>query len=310
MCSAPVRRNIPDEKYLEDLRVVACRLGTGTLTMRAYSGHGGLYHPSSFVRRFATWSSALARAGLAVVHFNSGVGADAALQDLKRVAGRLGRATLTQAEYRRHGTWGREPFIRHFGSWMGALEAAGLQPSRTWNVSEEDLFRNLDHLWRTLGRQPHYGELAKPFSAYVAGTYEYRFGTWRKALEDFRTFMDAPAGDLTTADIGSPTGTCLMAARRATPWTIDWRLRFQVMMRDGFHCVRCGTGPSTGQELLVDLAPGHDKAGDPRIDALQTCCRACRTATQPDAFVRFGTRSRPERAGRFTRRLPAPADPR
>ena len=35
------------------------------------------------------------------------------------------------------------------------------------------------------GRQPKYSDLTSQTSKYSSGTYEYRFGTWRKALEAF-----------------------------------------------------------------------------------------------------------------------------
>ena len=67
MGSPGTGRGIPDEELLDDLRVVAARPGTGALTMQSYARLGGRYHPATFVRRFGAWSTALTRAGLAVV---------------------------------------------------------------------------------------------------------------------------------------------------------------------------------------------------------------------------------------------------
>jgi len=315
MQSQGTRRGIPDEHLIEDLRHVAGHQGTGSLTMRTYSQNGGAFHPSTFIRRFGTWSNALVRAGLAVVHFNSGIEASVALADMKCVAARLGRTTLTQAEYHQHGTWGREPFIRHFGSWMAALKAADLGPSRTWNLSDEDLFRNIERLWRTLGRQPYYGELEKPFSAYVAGTYEYRFGTWRKALDAFLAFMGSPppmGGDHVVD--GSPEVRATATGKRP-PWTIDWRMRFQVMRRDDFRCLQCGASPTPGEELRVEHVPGNNGATDPVPADFRTLCRRCQAKQQPRPFVRFGARDRRKAAGagkapEVIRPLPAPVGPR
>lgn len=51
------------------------------------------------------------------------------------------------------------------------------------NISEEDLFLNLENLWQHFGRQPKYHEVTKPLSKYSVGTYEKRFGTFYNALE-------------------------------------------------------------------------------------------------------------------------------
>ena len=186
----PYRRNMTDEEYIEDIRSVAKQLGKSSITIQEFKKHK--YHPSAILRRFNGWGEALVRAGLTVRHFNSGVGLDDALSDLKEVAKKIGRSTVTQSEYRQNGRWSPQPLIRHFGSWMAALKAADLEPSRTLGLTEEDLFRNLERMWRSLGRQPRYGEVIKPFSEYAAGTYEQRFGSWRKALEAFVLYMNSP----------------------------------------------------------------------------------------------------------------------
>ena len=176
------RRNVPSELYLDDLRSVAARVKKSTVTVKEYSDLGA-YNPCSLRRRFGSWAKVLAAAGLSIEHHNEGVRLEEALADLRFVAERLKMASLTQLEYSTHGLYTSAPLLRHFGSWLKALEAAGLKPSRSYGISEETLFANLEMIWSTLGRQPKYGEIAKPLSTYSAGTYEQRFGSCRKALE-------------------------------------------------------------------------------------------------------------------------------
>lgn len=275
----PSHRNVLDKDYLEDLRAVAAKLGKATLTMQEYGKHGK-YHPSSIHRRFNGWPSALQLAGLAVEHFNGGVSAEEALQDLRDVAAWFGKPTLTQAEYGAHGKWSPRPLIRHFGSWLKALNAAGLDPSRTYSIPDEELFDNLEQVWRSLGRQPHYGEVQKPFSRYCAGVYAHRFGSWRKALEAFVASANAET-DATPDPVQralSPDQTPVQSVkRRKTPRTANWRLRFLVLQRDGFRCRSCGASPATqvGVKLQADHIVPWPRGGETVIGNLQTLCETC-----------------------------------
>jgi hypothetical protein len=44
------------------------------------------------------------------------------------------------------------------------------------------LFENLETMWRTLGRQPKYGEVAKPRSAFSANPFRTGFGPFGKFM--------------------------------------------------------------------------------------------------------------------------------
>ena len=268
-------RNITDEEYIDDIRVVARKLKKNSITTMEYSKQGGKYHHSSIIRRFKGWGEALIRAGLTVQHFNAGVNLEDSLNDLKDVAKRLEKTTVTQSEYRQHGRWSPNPLIRHFGSWMAALKAAELRPSRVLGVTEEDLFKNLEHMWRSLGRQPRYGEVAKPFSVYSAGTYEKRFGSWRKALETFVAFMNSPQPEAPVASTEDDTTPDRTPMRRKTPRSVNWRLRFLVMKRDHFRCKLCGASSTPSVELQVDHIIPYSKSGETVFENLQTLCDRC-----------------------------------
>jgi hypothetical protein len=271
------RRNIPDDVLLDDLKTVAASLKQPSVTGREYDKYG-TYNKSSLIKRFGGWSDALKKAGLVVKHHNAGVGAEDAIADLRGVAANLRKESVTQDEYSRGGHFSPGPLIRHFGSWFKALEAAGLKPTRNLNIPQQLLFENLEKMWRTLGRQPKYTEVEKPFSAYSGGTYEARFGSWRKALEAFVQFINSDK------EIEKPTLKQKMEGiteqrmvNRKTSRAINLRLRFRVLQRDNFTCRACGKSPATvpGLTLHVDHKRPWSKDGETVIENLQTLCEAC-----------------------------------
>jgi len=99
------------------------------------------------------------------------------LEDLKKVAGQLGKQTVSIGEYDTYGKFHPTTLTRKIGSWFLCLEKAGLGPSRSkLDIPEEELFENLYNIWVTLGRQPKYAEIIKPLSKFSVKTYEHRFG--------------------------------------------------------------------------------------------------------------------------------------
>ena len=76
------------------------------------------------------------------------------LDDLKKVAGLISKETVTKIVYDQNGKFGANTFLRRFGTWNKALEAAGLKVILILNNKEEVLFENLANVWQHLGRQP------------------------------------------------------------------------------------------------------------------------------------------------------------
>ena len=210
------------------------------------------------------------------------------LSDIKRVATQLGRSTITQREYEQYGKFHPSTLHRRFGSWFNILEKCGLQPSRSkLNISERELFENLERVWTTLGRQPKYDEIKKPISEYSAGTYEHKFGSWRKALEAFVAYINAfqeqetlsPSIDLICEDDVSNDiqNSNKNNITHKTKREISDRLRFQILMRDGFTCRKCGRSPMNefGVKLHVDHIIPWSKGGETLPDNLETKCEQC-----------------------------------
>lgn len=200
------------------------------------------------------------------------------LADMRRVAADLGRDTVTIAEYTEHGIGHASTIQRRLGSWFDALEQAGLAPSRSRiGISDEDLFENLRDVWTKLGRQPSYGDVKLPLSKISAGTYENRFGGWSKALDAFIEWVN---GDETSSGAESPehtTPSTKKPAKRRTKREISERLRFRILLRDGFRCGTCGASPleKPGIELHVDHVLPWSKGGETVPENLAAKCSRC-----------------------------------
>lgn len=52
-------------------------------------------------------------------------------------------------------------------------------------------------------------------------------------------------------------------------------MRYDVLRRDGFHCVRCGRGREDGVKLHVDHMVPVSRGGKSVMDNLQTLCEDC-----------------------------------
>ncbi len=208
--------------------------------------------------------------------YHRGITNEQLIADLQRIAVKLGKNRLSSAENNEHGKYGTTTFIRRFGSWFNALEKAGLEKTRTpMNVPEEDLFQNLEEIWIKLGRQPKYAEIQKPLSKYHVGTYENRFGTWRKALERFVAYInneERSSSEESIKDIRVEPST-LHKTKRG----INWRLRFIAMRRDNFKCKSCGRSPATDPTIIlhVDHIKAWANSGETILENLQTLCSKC-----------------------------------
>jgi hypothetical protein len=279
----PYHRNISKQQVVEDIRRVAQKLKRDTLTKSEYRQYGTI-SPDVAERICGSWFKALSESGLRKSR-NYNISAEDCLADLKRVAQKLGKSSVTTEDYKAHGQFSPAPLVRHFGSWFAALDAAGLERTRILHVTDEDYFKNLEQMWVHIGRQPHYSEVQKPFSRYSVRAYEYRFGSWRKALESFvasvnqepetEGYVGKQPIEHTEEKMGQSEDKQLSPPQISRH--ISWRLRFLVMRRDSFKCQSCGRNPAmtAGVILNVDHIHPWSKGGPTQMDNLQTLCEQC-----------------------------------
>ena len=201
--------------------------------------------------------------------WNQGISDAELLADLRRVAELLGVKTLRYDEYPQHGRCASRTFATRFGSWNAALSAAGLEIGRRQDISEEELFENMEQVWTTLGRQPRREEMQKPLSAFSPNTYTRRFGGWRGALEKFVAYANSES---TPTHHVRSVAVSVVAARYP-----DLRMRWRVLTRDSFRCRSCGRSPALEQGVVlhVDHIYPWSKGGPTVDENLQTLCEPC-----------------------------------
>ncbi|MFN0115058.1 MAG: homing endonuclease associated repeat-containing protein [Paracoccaceae bacterium] len=190
------------------------------------------------------------------------------IEDLKDVASGHSKTSLTTREYNNIGRFHSTLFIQRFGSWLVALEKAGLSRTFHRNIPEDELFENFARVWVETGRQPSFHKLKVVNSKYSSATYVHRFGSWNKALLAFEAWANEGDGPPKYAD-------SLPIATRRSPRAISWRLRAKVLMRDGATCQLCGASPQSGARLHVDHVVPWSKGGDTSLENLRILCAQC-----------------------------------
>jgi hypothetical protein len=191
------------------------------------------------------------------------------LNELRRIANLLDSSKITIDQFNEHAKFHSSTLSRRFGSWFKALDAAGLERTRNLNLTNEQLFENLVTVWLKLGRQPKYDDMKREHSLFSAGTYDNRFGTWRKGLEAFVSWANEGISPDLIISGNQPT-----ELRRGTR-NINWRLRAIVLMRDGARCQMCGAEARNGAQLHVDHILPWSKGGTTTLENLRILCNVC-----------------------------------
>lgn len=284
-------RNVSDEELLKDILRVAKALGKDSITTKEYVDNGGKYHWSTIQKRFNGWVNALKKCGLTPNKKQtsvSGIPTADMICDIQNVAQKLGKQTFTCKEYTENGQYSKDAILNRFKSWNNALIAAELVPFEVTpgkRVSEYDVLEEIERIWIMLGRQPTTTDIKNGISKYSFHVFERRFGTWRKALEFFVSYMngeqEVEKTDKIDDDIQLPDDIQDRIEnempRHKTKRDINLRMRFLVMKRDNFKCCMCGRSPATtpGLELHIDHIVPWSKGGETVIDNLQTLCSDC-----------------------------------
>ena len=202
------------------------------------------------------------------------------LDDLVRVY-KMVHSNLTKKVYNEHGKYYSSTFEKRFGSWNKAKRKAGIDDIHKVNISVQDLFQNIENIWTSLGRQPKSDEIKKPLSAFSIMPYKNKFGSWNNALSEFIKYVESDQDYILKGkgDKNPPISKNSFEKKpvHKTKREISDRLRFRVLMRDGFACQSCGRSPQSerGVELHVDHIIPYSKGGETILENLQTKCRRC-----------------------------------
>ena len=202
------------------------------------------------------------------------------LDDLKRVAEGLGRNKFSSREYDNVGKYTSGTIGVRFGSWNKALQKAGLDIIliQNQNISDRELFENIEKIWISLGQQPTYRDIRPPTSIYSTHQYLSKFGTWRKALEAFVEFINTTDDQSmeivipeTQEEISEVAQEKEIIFKHKTKRNPSERLKVQVLMRDGNKCRLCGI-TVTGENIHFDHILAWSKGGETVLENIQVLC--------------------------------------
>lgn len=294
------RRELTDDEILSDIKTVASQLGKEYISISLYKKQGK-YSQCAIQNHFGTWKNALSLAGLRNERMKkeqNRITDEEYYDDLRRVASEINNTTVPYREYERYGKYACGHIFKRFGEWDNALIAAGLLPTglARKRIGEQDIFDEIERMWRLLGRQPTSTDIIKHgISIYSIDTFKRRFGGFRKALEAFVAYINEDSIDKAQESITecydgvnhrtkvsenqtqSKPGVLPSKTIHRTPRSITTRMRFLVMKRDNFKCCMCGASPAKDPsvELHIDHIIPWSRGGETTMDNLQTLCSKC-----------------------------------
>lgn len=200
------------------------------------------------------------------------------IDELKRVSKQIGKIELSQPEFKEKSKIHPTTISRRFGSWSKGLKVAGLKEVRHGRRHTEfEYFENLLNVWTHYGKQPSYGEMSIAPSKISANTYRKRFGTWYLSLQAFIEYINTDK-----PNVEQQIGKVQILEKKKTITAKEKRdislgLRYKVLSKDRFKCVKCGNSPSTDItcKLHIDHILPFSKGGLTTFENLQTMCNNC-----------------------------------
>lgn len=284
--------NATDEDLFEEIRRVDSHVSKDILTRKDYDKYSKI-HSSTLVSRFGSWQNVLTRAGLG--HKYSGrsitdkmlenkakyLKDDEIISELQRIAKLLNKNFITREDLEHNSTIiGSKIISSRFGTWANGIKKAGLEISQYGHrYSEDEYFENLLNVWTYHGRQPLLRHMDESPSGISSGAYENRFDGWRKALEAFVARMNQDEQIFKKEIREKPIKQDIknhsidVEDRHGIPLG----LRYKVLCRDKFKCVKDGRSPATDPtcRLQVDHIVPFTKGGKTILENLQTLCEEC-----------------------------------
>lgn len=107
---------------------------------------------------------------------------EALLSDLRAVAARLGKTSLTKDEYNAHGRFSTATMQNRFGSWNKALLQSNLGIKKRNSIPHDELLSDLKKVAEKLGTRVVSVKAYNSLGVFSASTISKAFGSWAKAL--------------------------------------------------------------------------------------------------------------------------------
>ncbi len=168
------------ETLISDLQAFAGELGD--VPTRTQMNEKGPHSATPFYTQFGSWNNALKAAELETNHENE-IPEEELLRSLRNLADELGHAPLFE-EMDRYGKYSGHSYLRRFGSWPKAKEAAGLNPQTTTSrrISREELVAEMVELENRLDKTPSQKDM-REHGRYSHRPYYREFDSWEHAHE-------------------------------------------------------------------------------------------------------------------------------
>ena len=175
--SRPPQEAIPKQDLIDELQRLGDNLGHQP-TLPDMNEHGE-YWGSTYKNHFESWAAAIEAAGFDPERVGQKIGREALRDELVRLGESLGKRP-TYREMAAEGAYDPKTYIREYGSWTEALEAADFEPPT--GVREDDLRTELERLADDLGKQPSQRDM-NDHGKHSHTTYVRQYGSWSKALD-------------------------------------------------------------------------------------------------------------------------------
>jgi len=104
------------------------------------------------------------------------------IDDIRLVSSEMGEVP-SRRQYNERGNYSYNTHCRRFGSWNSALEKSVGSINKYQNISEEELYSEIDRLYEELGRPPMQEDM-KRIGEYSPDTYHYNLDGWSQAVID------------------------------------------------------------------------------------------------------------------------------
>ena len=278
------------EEIKEEIIRVAELISDTIITQKKFNAISKI-STSTLNKKFGSWEKTLIECGLGHRYSGRTISSkmrsqvarnlpDAELiSELKRVAQKLGKKELSQKDFNDNSSFSASAIARRLGSWSEGLKKSGLEEVKmAKRYTEQDYFENLLNVWTHYGRQPYYREMGSPPSIISSGGYERRWGRWSFAIKAFIEFVniDKPVIEETPIE-RKIIQKISVKTERKNKRDIPLGLRYKVLSRDRFRCVKCGNSPATDLncKLHIDHIIPFSKGGVTTFDNLQATCSNC-----------------------------------
>jgi 5-methylcytosine-specific restriction endonuclease McrA/uncharacterized protein YbdZ (MbtH family) len=195
---------------------------------------------------------------------------------LRDVAKRLNTEFVPERTFSKYTGISCHTIERRYGLWREFCEIAGFKPVYTRTDNRDTLFQNLDEVWQKLGRQPRAKEMRQPLSAISCTRYAKLFGNWHETCARFLEWKSGLSVEQIEQESNNSSEVDEIYRHR-TSRAISLSLRYEVLKRDNFKCVKCGRSPATrvGVELHIDHIIPYSRGGETELSNLQATCSDC-----------------------------------